>query len=326
MSKPSLIFFGSFQDYSTQVINAINQADAVDILAVVSTPPVSPPGGSAPSKTHTHRWAEKNNIPVFTPKTLNQDSLEQLSQLEISNFPPDFFLVAGYRNMLSKSWLNSPSVAPLNLHFSLLPKYRGANPAEWAILCGETETGVSLMHMDQHLDTGDIINQEKIPLTAQDTRETLYENLYSLAGKLFVSFIENWKLEIENSRRQPNHSPTPYAKLLRRDDGFIEWVLIEEAMHGLSAPLKDRSEVMLADGDTHLSIMLERATRALAGYPTLWTKVETKKGVKRMQILKSHIETKTTNNRQAPHFCIDQVKIEGYGSTAWSQIQTLLQD
>ena len=122
MAKTSVIFFGSFQHYSTLVLEALHQAAHIQVLGVVSTP--------SPTPTHTHLWARQHQIPVVTPTALGK-----------IDFPSvDFFVVAGYRMLLPPSWLAFPRLAPLNIHPSLLPQYPGPAPVEWTLLNGETHT------------------------------------------------------------------------------------------------------------------------------------------------------------------------------------------
>src|SRR3989344_3852493 len=125
MKQISVIFFGSFQHYSTLVLEALYHSPHIQVLGVISTPP-------KPDPTHTQLWAEAHNLPVFTHQQLNATNLPPQ--------PPDFFVVAGYRNLLPKSWLDFPNIAPLNLHPSLLPAYPGPAPVECAMLKGETTT------------------------------------------------------------------------------------------------------------------------------------------------------------------------------------------
>jgi len=308
---PSVIFFGSFQHYSTFILKALHQNKDIKVLAVVTTPPPSPPFPERFSQD-VLGFSQKKELPVLTPSSLSQPSRSVLEGLK----RPDYFIVAGYGKILPSSWLKYPTIAPLNLHFSLLPKYRGANPAEWAILRGETQTGVSLIKMQTNIDTGPILSQKKLAITKTDTRESLYQKLYLLAAKLIVEFLsqslENCKLKIENSLAQPEKSPTPYAVRLTRPDGFIPWPLIQKSLQGQNVPFKSRPGIFSLKIE-NWSLIIERATRALLGFPGVWTKIPTKKGERRLKILSTHLQNK--------NLVIDQVQLEGLNPSYFNQIK-----
>ena len=171
-----IIFFGSFLDHSATILQKLISAPHITVSGVVTTPP-KPAGRQKKTKiTPVHKLAQENNLPVFTPEKLNSSSLANIPSV-------DLFVTAGYGKLLSKQWLEFPQVGAINLHFSLLPKFRGANPAEWAILLGEKITGITLIEMADKFDTGHIISQQQISIDSKDTRVTLYEKLYSLAAK-----------------------------------------------------------------------------------------------------------------------------------------------
>ncbi len=289
MPQKTIIFFGSFQHYSTIVASALKNSRSLDLVGVVTTPPqnIIIRGKKVLRKTHTHQWAVKNKMPVFTPETLNSNSLKSLP-------PVDYFLTAGYSKKLPPSWLNRPRLASLNLHFSLLPKYRGANPAEWAIMRGEKKTGVTLIKMDQGIDTGPIITQKSLPILPTDTRETLYDKLYHLAATLITSQFTGYEPVII-TQPQPKHSPTPYAKRLTRQDGFVPWPQIKSAF-----------EI------NHFTPALERKIRAFAGFPGVWTLLRQGSGgqakTKRLKILSS-----------------TQVQLEGKQPSTYNQIKNQLE-
>jgi methionyl-tRNA formyltransferase len=305
----SIIFFGSFQHYSTKVLKALHQAPGVDIVGVVTTPPQSSQTRRQKQliKTDIHQYADHHHLPLFTPEKLTRKSPSELS---IS--PPDFLVVAGYGKLLPKEWLDYPKVAPLNLHFSLLPNYRGANPAEWAILMGEKQTGVTLIKMTDKLDQGPILAQEKTNISPPDTRQTLYQKLYDLAAKLIVKILSSPSLILNSAKAQPAQSPTPYARRLRRDDGFIPWNLIQLATQGKNLPPSKRPGIFSLVTD-HWPLVVERSVRALHGYPGIWTKVKTTKGTKRLKLLSAHL--------QAHQLVLDQVQLEGLQPSSFNQIK-----
>lgn len=210
--SPSLVFFGSFQNYSVSVLDKLK--DHFTILGVVTTP-------SAPSGRHLiltpnpiQIYCQQHAIPVFP--------LADLSQIPTDLAKPDFLVVAGYGKLIPNLWLTFPKIAPLNLHQSLLPKYPGRFPAEWAILNGETKTGVTLIKMSAKFDKGEIYAQSKIPISNTDTRETLYTKLYLAGADLIIQSLP----QIVSGQLQSHPQPTGkyfYARQLTREDGFLPW-------------------------------------------------------------------------------------------------------
>lgn len=325
-----IVFFGSFQHYSSLILKSLIDHPDIEVVSVVTTPPMPVGRKQIITKTPVHLLAEQHNIPVFIPSLL-PDDMNLCRQIENK---PDYFITAGYGKILPESWLKYPKLGSLNLHFSLLPAYRGANPAEWAIMCGETKTGITLIEMSNKLDGGDIIAQAEIPISDQDTRETLYQKLYALgAEKLPGWLLKCAESEVLSAHEQPKLSPTPYAALLKRDDGFIPWSTIQNLSPTIeNFPSKHLQKALSfslgrdpgfqraiirseAKGVStakpieteHIIKFLSRLPRALAGYPSLWTIVNTTKGEKRMKIISFE-----------PYII---VQLEGGQSTHFNQIK-----
>lgn len=295
----NIIFFGSFQHYSALILQSLIDAPNINVVGVITTPPMPVGRKQIITPTPVHSLAEKHNIPVFTPSILNVESLNDFKRAagphevgasttksssgDISL--PDFFITAGYGKILPQSWLNYPKINSLNLHFSLLPAYRGANPAEWAIMCGESTTGITLMKMDSKLDGGDILAQAEINIESSDTRETIYQKLYSLGAQMLPQWLTDSSLLA--SPKPQAKSETPYAALLKRDDGFLPWPTIQKFLHHQKLEIPDfpSPHLQTAFESSEKTHFLERLPLALSGYPSLWTIVSTTKGDKRMKIL-----------------------------------------
>src|SRR3990172_644394 len=170
MTPTRVIFFGSFQTYSVQVLSALTEHFRV--VAVVTTPAKPQGRHLTVVPTPVEVFARRHTIPVF--------ALDQLEALPKTMPKTDFFVVAGYGKRIPASWLTFPFIMAINVHQSLLPDYRGTFPAEWAILRGEKETGITLIKMSPAFDTGDILVQKSLPVAPDDTRLTLYKKLYDL--------------------------------------------------------------------------------------------------------------------------------------------------
>jgi methionyl-tRNA formyltransferase len=326
MSKPRILFLGSFLQYSAQVLKALNEAQELEVVGVVTTPPQPAGRKQELTKTHVHQLAEAKGLPIFTPEKLTADALAELPEADI-------MLTAGYGKLLPASWLAFPKIAALNLHFSLLPKYRGANPAEWALLLDENETGVTVIEMSPEFDTGNIVAQAQTRLTHRDTRESVYEKLYALGGQIlpevittYVQFKTNGEKPTATAERQliltlppqpQAESSTPYAKRLYREDGFVAWSAVAAALEGKTATVAELSptlqDIATLGKQAITPAWLERAIRALAGFPGVWTVVKTNKGEKRLKLQAAQLK--------AGRLVLEIVQLEGQASAHWNQIK-----
>jgi methionyl-tRNA formyltransferase len=310
--KPTIVFFGSFQHYSTYIAQALLESSAFKVASIITTPPLANEGNTV------YALATKHSVPTFTPNTL--DDLEP-SQL-FKNMPAiDLFVTAGYGKLLPSSWLQFPRLGALNLHFSLLPNYRGANPAEYALLRGESETGITLITMGSEFDTGNILSQTAIDIEPHDTRESLYEKLYQLGADCIQTMISEY-LELRTSNLapglpQPHYSPTPDAKRLHRRDGYIAWATLTKLMQGQAIEKHELpTACQKANVQDYGPETIERASRALQGYPSLWTRIPTNKGKKMMKLF----STKVAGARLA----IIDVQVEGQQKARFNQIKNMI--
>ena len=163
-------------------------------------------------------FALSNNIFVYQPSTLKDKSLFN----NIQTLNPDIIIVVAYGQLLPKEIINFPRFKCVNLHASLLPKLRGAAPINWALIRGETETGITTMLMDEGLDTGDILLQEKIPITSEDDAMTLYDKLSQLGAQKILETIECLNQGKITPIKQ-DHGKATSAPKLKKINGLINW-------------------------------------------------------------------------------------------------------
>jgi methionyl-tRNA formyltransferase len=157
-------------------------------------------------------------LPVLQPeRARSEEFLEELRALQ-----PDLIVVAAYGQILPESILDLPCFGCLNVHTSLLPKYRGAAPIQWAILNGDTETGVTIMKMDVGLDTGDILTQATTPIRPEDNSETLHDRLARMGADLLVRTIPDYVAGKLPLQPQPAEGVS-YAAKIKKQDGHIDW-------------------------------------------------------------------------------------------------------
>lgn len=324
----TIVFLGSFQHYSALTLKTLIEDPNCDVTAVITTPP-SPAVGKKPAQPNpVDLLAREHDLTVFTPNRCDQTSLNVLIEMV---GVPDLLLTAGYGKLLPTSWLNWPHQAALNLHFSLLPAYRGANPAEWALLANETQTGVTLIEMSPEFDTGNLVALQSLPITTIDTRTSLYEKLYTIAGQLAVDCLPIYTgatspTELADtttlfspSQPQPSASPTPYAHRLTKEDGYVEWKAIQAAMNGQSVSLKLLSPKLQQALSWHNETTEVAVTdwplicRALYEYPNLWSMVTTTKGQKRLKVISCEV-----NNDRLQ---LITVQLAGQTEANWNQIK-----
>lgn len=322
-----IIFFGSFLEHSAKILDALVESGDITVVGVVTTPPMPAGRKKILQQTPVHQRAIHHAIPVLTPSELTEQSLK----LMMTTFGTvDYLVTAGYGKILPGDWLTFPTHGALNLHFSLLPAYRGANPAEWALLMNEVETGVSLIVMSEGIDAGAIIAQARCEIEARDTREILYERLYTLGADMLPVMLTTWhESQMSDSEAtkieampQPTESTTPTARRFMRAHGFVDWRAITAAMKGealqsdhLSSQLREiYTELSLATHEPIDSILLlDRAVRALLGFPGIWTYVRTDKGKQRMKILSTHVDRE--------RLVLDEVQLEGKTKTHYQAIE-----
>lgn len=363
LATPRVVFFGSFLEYSVKVLKALLDEHAkgtIKLVGVVTTPPMPAGRKQELKKTPVHEFALAHTLATFAPESL-QTGCDYLPEC-------DYFVTAGYGKLLPVSWLEFPELAALNIHFSLLPSYRGANPAEWALLAGETHSGISVIEMSPEFDTGAVLATVPLTLEAHDTRESVYEKLYGLAEQTVGSILQAdfaWRTTQTNevntsssSTTVPNttqpitfyfppqlqpDSPTPYARKLNKADAWISFEFLQICM-GISQGSVDgdafgepitpdmmsqflwdqwqfsqqnqKIESQKNEKKIGPAEFLERAIRALVGFPCVWTEISTSKGIKRLKIFSAQVSKNL--------LVLGEVQLEGQQKSLWNQIKNNL--
>ena len=163
--------------------------------------------------------ALKASIPFLQPESIRGDEF----LAELRQYHPDIIGLTAYGNILPENIINLPPLGTINVHGSLLPKYRGAAPIQWALINGETETGITIMQMDKGVDTGDILLQEKLPIGPEDTAGSLSGKLAELGGKALGAALDLLRLDRLNPTQQDNNLAS-LAPLLNKEDGLVNWL------------------------------------------------------------------------------------------------------
>jgi methionyl-tRNA formyltransferase len=162
--------------------------------------------------------ALQKGLSILQPEKVKEGSFQE----KLKGLRADLFVVAAYGQILPKTVLNLPKYGAMNIHASLLPKYRGSAPIAWAILNGEKKTGVTTMLMDEGMDTGDILLQSEILIHEDETTEALHDRLASLGAQLLSKTLEKMKRGEIHPTPQ-DHSKATYAPMLKKEDGRILW-------------------------------------------------------------------------------------------------------
>ena len=236
MTKLRLAFMGT-PDFAVPSLEALRTAGH-DIACVYSQPPRPAGRGHRPQPSPVQAAAEAAGIPVRVPPRFDAAAIAEFAALGL-----DAAIVAAYGLILPKAVLAAPRLGCLNVHASLLPRWRGAAPIQRAILAGDRETGITIMQMDEGLDTGAMLAKEAVPITPRTTAQQLHDRLAALGARLLVETLAGVALGRVAPRPQPAAGAT-YAKKLKREEGALDW--------------------------RRPAIELERAVRAFDPWPGTW--------------------------------------------------------
>lgn len=190
-----------------------------EVLAVVTQPDKPKGRGKAMQFPPVKEVAVEVGITVYQPKRVREpEFLETLKELS-----PDVVVVVAFGQIIPQAVLDVPKLGCLNVHGSLLPKYRGAAPIQWAVIDGERESGVTIMRMDAGLDTGDMITTRVVKLEEKETGGSLFDKLSQAGADLLTETLDKLEAGEVSYEKQPAESSTDYARMLKKEDGQIDW-------------------------------------------------------------------------------------------------------
>jgi len=215
--KYSTIFFGT-PEFAVPTLEKILTLPYLDLKAVVTQPDKPVGRQQVLTASPVKALAQKKKLPILQPEKIKTDEFEtQIRQLK-----PDVIILVAYGKIIPKNLLAISKYGWLNLHASLLPKFRGASPIQFAILEGAKETGVTLMKMDEGMDTGPIIVQEKITMAPEETGQTLHDKLSRLSAEVLEKNLLAY-LEGNLKPKTQDNSQATYTKIIQKTDGKIDW-------------------------------------------------------------------------------------------------------
>jgi|TARA_Y100000296_G_scaffold59872_1_gene69257 methionyl-tRNA formyltransferase len=240
VTTPLKVIFAGTPDFAAKHLSALLESEH-EVIAVYTQPDRPAGRGKKLTASPVKVLAEENAIPVYQPQSLKAPEAQE----ELALLNADLMVVVAYGLILPKAVLNAPKLGCINVHGSILPKWRGAAPIQRAIWAGDAETGVTIMQMDEGLDTGDMLHIATLPITPEDTSATLYEKLAELGPQALVEVVDNFE---SYTPTKQDDSMATYAKKLSKEEALIKWA--------------DDAE------------QIERNIRAFNPWPVAWMKVE----------------------------------------------------
>jgi methionyl-tRNA formyltransferase len=216
-NKIKIVYMGTPQA-ALPPLESLYNDEKFEILAVISQPDKKVGRKQKITGSPVKIWAQEHHLPVLTPPTL-KNNVEFLNLL--SNLNPDLLVVTAYGNILPKEILKVPKYGAVNVHFSLLPKYRGASPVEESIKNDDSETGVTIMQMDEKMDTGAIIHLERILIDEKDTTESLKDKLAKVAYIILPAVLKDYVKGILTPLPQ-NEAKATYTRKISKEMGLLD--------------------------------------------------------------------------------------------------------
>ncbi|MCB9813565.1 MAG: hypothetical protein H6772_04125 [Pseudomonadales bacterium] len=270
-------------------------------------------------------FAKKNNLQtIHVDKKINEQIKEKILHEVIK---PDFLLVVDFGYIIPKWLLDFPKIAPLNVHPSKLPRWRGSSPGQYSILFNDKHSAISLMTINENLDQGEIIYQENFEVNQEWTSQDYYNHAFNLICQNLTNKIFEYATNQNITTPQPEKSETITAKMLNKKQAFVNWILIKKAMNGEKPTKSDIKRYHLSDllvnalNHNHsFTLTLERASKAFNPWPQLWTIVPTSKGEKRMKLLNLSIETETQK------LIIHKIQFEGKKPSKWVETKNSIKE
>ena len=279
MDKPLKITFMGTPEFSVHILDALVKSGH-EIVCVYCQPPRPAGRGHKLQPSPVQLRAEELKIPVRMPLSLKKDATARQA---FADLRLDIAVVAAYGLILPQVVLDAPKYGCLNIHASLLPRWRGAAPIQRAILAGDTESGVCIMKMEAGLDTGPVLMRGTVPVTETTTASTLHDALAVQGVELIVKTLEN--IETLKPQKQPDEGMT-YAAMLTKEDGKIDW--------------------------TQPAAAIERQLRALHPWPGVWCEYNGQ----RLKVLDVAIENRNASSSGKPGEILDRRLIVACGKDA----------
>lgn len=228
-----IVFMGT-PDFAVETLKTLLECPKHEVAAVITQPDKPKGRGNVMQFPPVKELALKYQVPIYQPEKVKAPEFVEI----LKGIQPDVIVVVAFGQLLSREILNLPRYGCINVHGSLLPKYRGAAPIQWAVIDGEKETGVTAMRMDVGLDKGDMIKKSVVPIEKKETGESLFIKLSKLGGPLMLEVLDELEAGTAVFEKQDD-ALSNYAKMLDKKTGRIDWnepaEKIERLIRGLNS-------------------------------------------------------------------------------------------
>jgi methionyl-tRNA formyltransferase len=323
---------------TVQCAEALKKSDLFEIVWILTPGPKPVGRKKVMASNPLDLFSKENQLKVvYVDRKINGAVEESIRNIEQSTGRPDFLLVVDFGYLVPNWLLKIPTIAPLNIHPSKLPRWRGSSPGQFSILFNDKKSAVTLMTMNEKLDEGDIIHQDFFKVEREWTQNEYYQRAFDLIcenlDQKIAKFAEDPKIAVV----QPLESPTLIAGMLNKKQTFIDWEVVKAAMNGEEAGGEeaggenDRGEIsaILSAALEHnqsLALTLERASKAFSPWPNLWTIIPTEKGEKRMKLLEVKLKNQDDPQVGTPKESIELIKVqvEGKNPDSWNSAKNIL--
>ena len=226
MEKLRVVFMGT-PEFAVPCLAALHADDNCEVIGVYTQPDKPRGRGQKLLPSPVKAWAEEHGLPVHQPVKIKTEE----ATAELRGLKPDLVVVVAFGQILSQEILDIPPHGCINVHGSLLPRYRGAAPMQWCVINGETKTGITTMMMDAGLDTGDMLLKEELTIGPDMTLEEVHDNLMEMGAQVLMKTIE--ELRAGTLKRVPQEGESNYAPMLTKETGHIDWQKSAQEIHNL---------------------------------------------------------------------------------------------
>jgi methionyl-tRNA formyltransferase len=291
---PLRVIFMGTPDFSVPALRNLIANPRYDVIAVYTQPPRPKGRGQQVQPSPIHEVASKHDIPVYAPRSLKKD---QDAVMKFISLGADVAVVAAYGLILPKAVLDAPRYGCLNIHASLLPRWRGASPIQQAILAGDSTSGVTIMQMEEGLDTGPMLLKREVFIRDTTTAQTLHDELSALGSAMIEDVLDMIVAGKAPKAEIQDDALATYAPMLTKEDGKIDW------------------------GRTAQEI--DWQVRALTPWPGTWTVLE---NGKRFKVLEGALSEKTDSASTLPGTLLDRDGLVACGDGGVYRIRKLQPD
>lgn len=226
MEKFRTVFMGT-PEFAVPCLKALQESDMCEVIGVYTQPDKPRGRGQKLTPSPVKAWAVEQGLPVYQPvKIKTAEDTAELRALQ-----PDLVVVVAFGQILSQEILDIPRYGCINVHGSLLPRYRGAAPMQWCVINGEEKTGITTMMMDAGLDTGDMLLKEELPIGPDMTLEEVHDALMEMGAEVLLKTLA--ELRAGTLKRIPQTGESNYAPMLTKETGHIDWGKSAQEIHNL---------------------------------------------------------------------------------------------